>query len=211
MQYLIIAIISLTITLFSGCGGTTGGNPVTATIVSGAYTNDGSVAKANIPFIKFLNSILPINIALAAPVSELKFCITKMKTVTSVDGVAGSSREAILGLVDVSDSTISSNWGNINISDGESISELHFEIHQDAENCSGADYSLIYNGVKITKDLEFKFKFDPAITVEHGSTLQLNLNVIAQAIENASLASELTNEQISNYLQTNTIGTGDKL
>ena len=101
--------------------------------------------------------------------------------------------------------------GNVELTDGETVSELQIELHRDPENCSGVNYSLLYNGSELTKDLEFKFRFDPAITAQNGDTLQLDLSVIAKAIEDASSAGQLNNEQISNFLQANTIGTGQKL
>ncbi|MAE57394.1 MAG: hypothetical protein CME69_00855 [Halobacteriovorax sp.] len=191
-------------------GGTTGGNPATSTLVSRPYTNDGTVAMIKKEIFYFW-SLFKAEKAVAAPVSTFRFCVTKLKVVSEVDGQASNSREAILGLIDVSDNTATTNWGNVELTDGETVSELQIELHRDPENCSGVNYSLLYNGSELTKDLEFKFRFDPAITAQNGDTLQLDLSVIAKAIEDASSAGQLNNEQISNFLQANTIGTGQKL
>ncbi|MBT4791662.1 MAG: hypothetical protein HON90_08840 [Halobacteriovoraceae bacterium] len=192
--------------------GTTGGNPVTVTIQSSPYTNDGSTALFMNPAVKKIQNLFLFPSAYAATINDFKFCITQLKVVTSADGQPSSSQEARLGLVDVSTATVSQEWGQIELADGSQVSEIHFEVHTDAESCSGENYSVSYNSQTITKDLEFKFKFDPAVTVSNGDTFTLGLGVIAQAIENASAAipSQFNNEQISNYLETTVVGTGTK-
>lgn len=153
--------------------------------------------------MKAFQRLFLIPSAHAGAVTDFKFCITKLKIVSSADGVAGTSQEAILGLVDVSDAAVSnSSWGKIEIAEGATVSEVHFEVHHDSENCSAA-YSASYNGTTITQDLEFKFKFDPAITVNHGDTLTLGLSKIAKAFEDAKNAGKLNNVDISAYMQAN--------
>jgi len=202
----------MSIFFVTGCGGTTGGNPsATITLQSAAYTNNGAVAQVKSPLIKLFETIFPIKDTIAAPVSSFKFCITKMKVVTTAGGLPGTSKEAILGLVDVSDATKTTNWGNIQLTDGEIISEIHLEIHKDAQNCSGINYSLTYNNKSLSGDLEFKFKFSPAIKIQHGKTLQINLSAIAKAVEDSDVAGELDDAHIKNYLKNTTYGSGTEL
>ena len=178
------------------------------TIQSSAYSNDGSVVLS--PTIQKLNNLLFMPSAFAATVSDFQFCITQMKVVTVGEAAAGSSQEAILGLIDVSDPSAITNWGTIELADGAQISEIHFEVHQDSENCSGANYSVSYNGQELTKDLEFKFEFDPAISIQNGDTLTLGLSTIAKAMEDASFAGQFTNENIGSYMENAQVGTGSK-
>lgn len=203
--------------MITGCNGKDGSGAFTpgttgsvVTIQSSAYTNDGSAVAAFQSKIKFLKELI-FEKAYAAPVTNFEFCITQMKVVTEGDSTAGASQEAILGLVDVSNANLSSDWGTIELNEGDTISEIHFEIHKDAENCGGADYSVSYNGQKLNKDLEFKFRFSPALIVNNGDTINLQLGVIAKAMEDATAAGQFNDEQISNYLQVNTIGTAEEL
>lgn len=187
------------------------GNSVGVTIQSSAYTNDGSTALMNSPILQFLQNHVLVPTAFAASVTDFRFCVTKMKVVTSVDLLPPVSTEAILGLIDISNPLVDTLWGEVNLPEGASISEVHFEVHSDSENCQGENYSVRYNGQSLTKDLEFKFKFEPAINVNNGDTINLGLNEIAKAMEDASSAGSFNNENIGNYLQVNTIGTGEKL
>ncbi len=184
------------------------GSNSSVTIQSGSYTNDGSVVQG--PLMKNLKNLLLIPSAFAAPVTDFKFCITKLKVVSSVNGSPGNSQEAILGLVDVSNPNGVTDWGTIELADGSVVSEIHFELHRDPQNCSAAEYSTSYNGKTITKDLEFKFKFEPAISIRNGDTLTLGLSKIAKAMEDADVANKFNNTDIGQYMQANVIGTGSR-
>ena len=123
------------------------------TIQSSAYTNNGTVVMS--PTMRFLQNNFFIPSATAAAVTDFQFCITQMKVVSSVGGAPGAAQSAILGLVNVSDPNANTVWGKIDLPDGSTISEIHFEVHHDAENCSGAAYSASYNGKTLTADMEF--------------------------------------------------------
>jgi len=172
------------------CNGTTVGNPVysegAVTIGSSSYSN--SVPAAN-------------KVSSFAAVTDFKFCITKVSLKDdSGSEVNGGSLDLNLGLVDVSDSTAAKSWGEADIPVGYSLSEMNIEVHKDSELC-GVDYSLRYNNVTIEADLEFKFKFDPAIVLSGGDQVLLNLSAVASAIERASVASALTDELIHSHLE----------
>jgi ribosomal protein L33 len=217
MKRKLLLMLSLTL-MVTSCNLDGGSSPIAktrrtgnVTVQSGAYTNDGSAVVMNHPVLRGIQNLLLIPPAYAAAVTDFQFCITKLKVVSEVDGAAGASSEAILGLVDVSDPNADTIWGNIELPEGAQVSEIHFEVHQDSENCSGANYSVSYNGKELTKDLEFKFKFDPAISIQNGDTLDLGLSVIAKAMEDADAAAQFNDAQIGNYVEVNTIGTGEKL
>lgn len=212
------SLFTLIFLLFLGCApgdsGTSGGNPLVeanVSVQSTPYTNDGTVVLFYNSKVKKIANLFLIPSAMAAPVSEFKFCITKLKVVSSENGTPGASVEAILGLIQLDDSSQTYNWGNITLIEGQSVSEIHFEVHHDPENCSGADYSALYNGQSIQQDLEFKFKFSPAITVSNGDTISLGISTIAKAMEDAHAAGEFNNSQITTYLESAQIGTGEKL
>lgn len=183
------------------------------TIKSAPYSN-GAVALFTNPAVRKIASLFLIPSAHAAAINDFQFCITKMKIKGSVDGAASVSTEAILGLVDISNPDVEQLMGDgsIQIPEGTAISELSLEVHKDAENCSAADFSVSYQGVKLNKDLEFKFKFDPAITINHGDTLLLGLDNVAKAFEAAADAGQLDDQKIGAYLQANMLpGTGEEV
>lgn len=215
-ELVLTLFLTLIFILFTGCQdtssnpvGSSGGNPATVTIQSGSYTNDGTIVMH--PAIKKLQNLFFIPSAYAGAVSDFQFCITQLKVVSSVGDAPSASQEAILGLVNVSDPNAVSNWGTIELEEGATISEIHFEVHYDPQNCSAATFSASYNGQTLTKDLEFKFKFDPAISISQGATLELGLSQIAKAMEDAYAAGHFNDSQISNYLDSTVEGTGTEL
>ncbi len=181
--------------------GTSGGNPATIYVQNTAYTNDGTIVLFTNPAVKKIAELFLIPSAIAAPVNDFKFCITKLKVVASEGAVAGVSQEAILGLVDVSDPNVQTPWDAIVLEEGSSISEIHFEVHHDPQNCAGANYSVSYQGNLLTADMEFKFKFPVPVIANHGDTFQVGLSNIAKAMEDALLAGQFNDQQINTYLQ----------
>lgn len=217
MKAHIVFVLSLSL-VFMSCNSKKDSSPVSSGTTSGTvsiqstpYTNDGSVALFMNPTVKKVANLFLIPSSYAATVTDFQFCITKMKIVSSVGGAPGTSQEAILGLIDVSDPTVIQTWGDIQIAEGAAISELHLEVHRDPENCSAADFSVSYNGTTLNQDLEFKFKFDPAITANHGDTLSLGLSSIAKAMEDASLAGQFNDQQITTFIEAASEGTGEEL
>jgi hypothetical protein len=141
-------------------------------------------------------------------ITDFKFCITQFKVKTS--GTTGDASEAILGLVDLSDSALAT-WGNVDVAAGTEVEGMSFEIHHDPENCSGATYSLSYQGSEVQQDLEFEFEFNPAVTVVGGDALILNLNNVATILQGAADAGKLNNSDITSYVENNPIsGSGEK-
>jgi hypothetical protein len=146
--------------------------------------------------------------ALLVPVTEFKFCNTQFKVISS----SGSDLvEATLGLLNVSDASATTPWGDVPVADESlSVQELRFELHVDPENCGGATYSVRYNGQELTKDLEFHFAFASPVPLSAGSTVSLGMTAIATALENASQAGMFDNENIASYLTTETKGTAEE-
>ncbi|MBT4791661.1 MAG: hypothetical protein HON90_08835 [Halobacteriovoraceae bacterium] len=214
MQLNLLIKLTMLSMVFTACEQASESSPSTSstanvTFQSAPYTNDGTVALFTNPSLKKIqNFFLPL--AYADVVSDFQFCITKLKVVSSVDGAAGASQEAKLGTVDVSSSTTTQNWGTIAMADGAVISEVHFEVHKDPELCGGDDFSVSYEGQTITKDLEFKFKFDPAVKVSNGKTLTLGLGKIAKAMETAKLATKFNDIEIGAYMEATVVGTGSE-
>ena len=149
------------------------------------------------------------------PVADFKFCITKIQLKNSegsyvIEEGGSESIEAILGLIDVSTPSSAVTWGTITIPTGFTLGEMSLEVHTDAENCSGAEYSVSFNGTTITKDLEFKFTFNPAVEIVGNETLVLAIDQITAAFIAASEAGKLNNEFIGEYMTTAITGTGSK-
>jgi hypothetical protein len=214
IKLVILLILTLLfIANFTSCApgdsGTSGGNPAVVTLESGAYTNDGSMALFMHPVYRNIESLFLIPSAVAGPITDFQFCITKMKLKLTGDSVESDSVEARLGLIDISVQSAVVNWGNVEISEGAQLSELIMEVHYDPEVCSGATFSASYNSTTITQDLEFKFKFNPAVTIDSGDTLSLSMSKIAEAIENAYQAGDFNNANITTYLE-NVYGEGSE-
>jgi len=146
--------------------------------------------------------------------SGFKFCITQIKMLdgsgASVQDASGASAlTAVLGLIDVSAGT-AINWGTITVPTGFTLGELAVEVHKDPENCSQAAYSLSYNGQQLSKDLEFKIKFNPAIQLDSNDIVGINLDTLVTTFKSASAAGALTDEGIGAYVESMTaVGSDD--
>jgi hypothetical protein len=145
-----------------------------------------------------------------AALTDFRFCITQIKMTedtsadptTDVSGdVPTGAIEAILGLIDVSDPTVATTWGTLDIPVGFMLSELAVEVHKDSENCSAAEYSVLYNGIQLSQDLEFKFDFSPSIQLDAGDVLNLALSNIAGTFQAANAAGALDDENITAYVE----------
>ncbi|MCM2323746.1 MAG: hypothetical protein NDJ90_10850 [Oligoflexia bacterium] len=200
-------VLALVLALFvSGCGGTSVGNPLIG-IESTSYGNGASL-------FQVLERWLGIRTAFAAPVSQFKFCVTKLK-LTNSDGQpvtqgGAASIEAALGLIDISNAGVTTRWGEVSIPVDFNLRQLDIELHRDPEKCAGVDYSIYYNGSPLSRDLEFHFDFNPVVTVRAGDWLKLGLSNIAIALEQAAQAGAFTDERISEFLTADTKGTGTK-
>jgi len=181
------------------------------TVQSSAFTNTGAVAFFLQPQLDKIASIfIPAPMA-AAAITDLRFCITQMKIVKDGKSTEEGAEEVSLGLVDISNQS-AIEWGTINLAEGEKVKEIKFEVHKDPSKCKGVDYSVLYNnGKKLTKDLEFKFKFTKALVANHGDTIKLNFGKIAMALKAAELAGELDDTNIDKHLNTNTEAEGVEL
>ncbi len=137
---------------------------------------------------------------------DFQFCVTQLKW-TLQSGGSDLSNEIRIGLIDVSNSAVSTTWAEIDPpADNSYISEVNVELHQDPETCDGVGYSLSYRGVELTKDLEFKFSFSAPLPVDAGDEIHLVFGAIQQALESAYQAGKLNNEEIGSYLEATTKG-----
>lgn len=205
----VFILILLSIFLVIGCNngettGTSGGNPIIISVESKPYTNDGSAVKSA-RLVR--GDTMPLSTKRSSVITSFQFCITKLKVKLSGEGALGASQEAKLGLIDLSNQNETVNWGDIELSDNSTITELYFEVHRDPELCLGEDFSVKYNSASITKDLEFKFRFSPPIVIDRGGILTLGVDQIAKSIEDAHQAGDFNNSNIGPYIE-NTFGDG---
>lgn len=88
------------------------------------------------------------------------------------------------GLIDLTDSQTKS-WGEIQLPVGFRLKKLIIIVKKDEKKC-GVDYSLNYNGYKSEQDVEFKWKFEPAIDLEAATeSLQLSFNSVVARLKEA--------------------------
>jgi len=149
-------------------------------------------------------------------ISAFKFCVTQIKlkapdnSPIKVEGA--DAIEARLGLVDLSAAAATS-WGSINVPTGFQLGELDVELHADAQACSGATYSVHFeNGTNtthdLTKDVEFRFRFNPAITIHGNDIVSLGLTNIVSALNAAADNNAFDDDHISSYLTPEIEGDG---
>ncbi|MCO4795031.1 MAG: hypothetical protein KC493_15045 [Bacteriovoracaceae bacterium] len=139
-------------------------------------------------------------------VSDLKFCITKIKLMKSHDddsfaeGEDDDIYEARIGLVNLEDGSSTVTWGNASLPEGLIVKGVKVKVHKDKDSCQGFDYSVSYNGHSLNQDLEMKFMFPEKITISEGTTITFNMSQIVQVFESAISAEEFTEGGISRYI-----------
>lgn len=195
----------------AGCG-TTVGNPL-ITLSSAPYTlNTSPILFQEMPSLRSQTQLL-------SSVQSFKFCVTKLKLESSegtfVQKNGADSIEAVLGLIDLSNGSVKKQWGQVQIPTNFYLNRLSVELHKDKDKCAGAEYSLeYYNGINssknITKDMEFKFKFNPAIYLQEGNSLTLTIDAILTKLDQAATAGKLDDTNIDSFLDSSTEGSGNK-
>jgi hypothetical protein len=92
------------------------------------------------------------------------------------------------GLIDLS-SGKAVDWGKAEIPTGFKIAGLRIKVHKDKDLC-GVDYSLKFNELTTPQDVEFKWKFDPAVEFT-GTTekLEVSLAEVITSLGTADLSS----------------------
>ena len=159
--------------------------------------------------------------AFALPeVSEFKICVASIKLVgpegkahieqegnvqsgdDNDDAVESSDDRAEIkfspGLIDLSAGKEVS-WGSLKIPTGFSLSKLKIKVKKDKEKC-GVDYSVRFNGQEANEDIEFKWKFNPAVAIDaNTSQLTLSFASVVSALRAAAEAGSL--DQMKNHVE----------
>lgn len=136
---------------------------------------------------------------LLSNITDFKFCVTKLK-LEQEDGASGGEVEFKPGLIDVS-SGEAKTWGTAALPTTLKLKRIKVEVHKDQELCSGASYSVKFNSVTTSKDVEFVFKFEPAIEVKAGGTVNLALTTIATTLREAADANQLNDESLKEFIE----------
>ncbi|MCM2276449.1 MAG: hypothetical protein NDJ89_00040 [Oligoflexia bacterium] len=88
------------------------------------------------------------------------------------------------GLITI-EPNVAVNWGVANIPVGFKLKRIKIKVHKDQDLC-GVNYSVKYNGVSQTEDIEFKFRFEPALDLDSDtSAIAVSLDSVVTALRNA--------------------------
>ena len=185
-------------TTLAGCGQTG------VTLRSAAYGT--TVAQSTFLPFEWLDRMLFAS-AQAGAVTSFKLCVTKLKVEgedgseisnPNASGADDKAFDAPLGLVDLADGSSSVSWGNVSLPTGVALKRIKVEVHKDSSLC-GVEYSASVNGETIAKDLEFKFLFNNAKTLNAGDAVQISMTRVIDAFSAAVLANAFTDQDIGNY------------
>lgn len=145
-------------------------------------------------------------------VSEFKICVASVKLedgdgkahVEQPDGANGQSMKDTKvetndaaaeikfspGLIDLSDGTVKT-WGTVKIPTGFMLSKIKVKVKKSKEKC-GVDYSVRFNGIQSTEDIEFKWKFNPAVSISANTDeLKVSFASVVSALRAAAQAGTL--------------------
>ena len=105
------------------------------------------------------------------------------------DTDGSGSFEYKIGLVDVSNGA-EKTWITSAFPVGFTLQRIRVVVHKD-ESLWGVNYSLKFNSFQSSSDVEFKFKFGPAIAVATGSIIKVALSMVVSTLRAAANASSL--------------------
>jgi hypothetical protein len=138
----------------------------------------------------------------ASSIEEFKFCVSRVRleteeeknasdaSSTEEDDNDGKAIEFNPGLIDLS-SGAAADWGQLVIPEKAKVVRIKIKVKKNEALC-GTNYSLIYNGLSTPRDIEFRWKFDPAIDVDGTtSALRLSFQEIVAALQTSAMSDEL--------------------
>ena len=157
--------------LFTGCGG----KSTDVAVASDAFNKSGSTVPASLVSTP------------ATSVIDFKICVKEIE----LEDDTGRSRkrenqneiEFNPGLIDLSSGT-GQPWGTLKIPPGFNLSRIKVKVKKDQKLC-GVDYSVKFNEQSTPEDIEFKWRFKPAIRVSQGDTLSMSLAEVVAALRTA--------------------------
>jgi hypothetical protein len=134
------------------------------------------------------------------PVTEFKFCVARVRLESQAEKEAadasGSSEDDSSytqfapGLIDVSAGT-AKDWGAVALPEKAQVVRIKVKVKKDESVC-GTDYSVMYNGMSTPRDIEFRWKFEPAIDVSAATVaLRLSFDEIVAALQGSAMSDEL--------------------
>ena len=184
IQKLKISIVGLGLIFFVGCAQ----RAADVTISSAAFPTSGTA----------LSSVM--SLAPSTTVSAFKICVKRVKLedadgkTVKKDNETGDAGEKDAddirfapGMIDVSAGT-AIDWGKANIPVGFKLSKLKIKVKKDNTLCPGmSGHSIIFNSQSTDEDVEFRFKFNPALDLNSDTgALAISLNTVVGAIRAAA-------------------------
>ncbi len=185
------------------------GLSILATACGKQQTADVSISSAPVSFTgaTSLMSVDPVSNALSfvgAPsasvvsATDFSFCVKRVKLEgedgqpVKKDGETGESGEKDAddisftpGLITITDNT-TVDWGKMNIPVNFKLKKIKIKVKKAPSLCNGATYSVKFNGFETPEDIEFKWKFEPALELDSATgALQLSLASVVNALRTA--------------------------
>jgi hypothetical protein len=132
------------------------------------------------------------------PVTEFKFCVSRVRLETQAEKDSNDTNaiddahsvQFAPGLIDIGAGT-AKDWGAVAIPAKAQVVRMKLKVKKDAAVC-GVDYSLIYNGLSTPRDIEFRWKFEPAIDVDGATAaLRVSFDEVVAALQASAMSDEL--------------------
>lgn len=184
MRLIVAFSFMLIALLFSGCGKNTGN----ASLSSSGFNTSGLAE-----VVESDSSSLAANPSTA--VAEFKICVRRIRLENEDDQAEKSGDddsdfiEFSPGLVDLSNGE-PKGWGDAKIPTGFKLKRIKVKVQKHAQTC-GVDYSIKFNSETATRDVEFRFRFDPPIELEGDEKIKLSMAKVVAALRRAGDAGSL--------------------
>jgi len=199
-------LILVTVFFLFGCGTETG------TGYTGGPTGEAAVTLKNAAFSTSFSAIhLNRFFSVVNPITNFKFCIRKVKfeneSGTEIQKNGVSNLEMEIGLIDVSNGAAKT-WGNPTLPVGFTMSRMKVVVEKDEDLCGIPD-AIQFNAYGSQDNVEMVWDFDPAVAVSASDVLLLSMSTLADALQDAETAGDLTDETLRTYVQ-QTINSGSE-
>lgn len=181
-----MTLLSLFLSACNDNGGTSTGNPANVTLESSAYSDPDLISAMSAAEYEKLSG------------GDFKICVTRIEFVGR--GESLRAEESALGLIDLSDNTQSTIWGEIGTTSGFSFDFIIVRVERDERLC-GVDYSVEYKGEYLDTGFEMFFDFNQSQIIQDEDTYQINIEAIVRAIEDARQEDRFRDDQWEDYVR----------
>lgn len=191
---IIVDILALSFLLLTASCGTTTGN---ALVGSASFNTSGNT------FVSIPSALSLYEVFAATNVSSMKFCVKKIQLIDENDSVRRKNDDEEIdfmpGLIDVSNGR-EALWGYAEVPVDFNLKKIWIHIRKDELLCN-VDYAFKFNDFTSDNNIVLKWKYNPAIELNSGDTITLDLSAVVGNLRTSADSGSLSSNTLKEAAQ----------